>query len=371
MNNNTTILYMIPIAKPVAGEEEAAAVHAVILSGMMASGDVVHQFEHAFSGFCGARYGVATTNGTTALHAALLAAGISAGDEVIVPAFTFFASASTVSMCGATPVFADVLPDTFNIDPQSVEQKITGKTKAVIGVHLFGQCCNASALKRICADHHLIFIEDSAQAHAAKWNGLISGNLGDIACFSFYPTKNMTTGEGGMIVTSDKGAADRASIICNHGQAEKYLHSMIGYNYRMTNVHAAIGNEQLKRLPGFTALRQRNAKILSDTITAKGITVPYSAPEAEHVYHQYVIRVENEFPMTRDELMAYLTGKGIGCAVHYPIPLHKQPVFADANRDVSLPFSEDCAKHVLSLPVHPSVTEDECRYIADVINTIS
>ncbi len=362
---------MISIAKPVAGEEEAAKVREVILSGMMASGDIVHNFEETFATFCGAEYGIATTNGTTALHAALLAAGIAPGDEVIVPAFTFFASASSVSMCGAKPVFADVLPDTFNIDPKSVEQKITDKTKAVIGVHIFGQCCNAPALKNICKKHNLTFIEDSAQAHGAKWNGVRAGALGDLACFSFYPTKNMTTGEGGMIVTSDKGAADRARILCNHGQAEKYLHTMIGYNYRMTNVHAAIGLEQMKRLPGFTARRQENASILNTLIHAKGITTPYTAPEAEHVYHQYVIRIENDFPMTREELMAYLNEKGIGSAIHYPIPLHKQPVFAKENACLSLPVSEDCAARVLSLPVHPSVTADECRYIAEIINNIS
>jgi len=362
---------MISIAKPLAGEEEAAAVRAVILSGMMASGDVVHTFEHQFAKFCGAKHGVATTNGTTALHAALLAAGVGPGDEVIVPAFTFFASASCVSMCGAVPVFADVLPDTFNIDPRSVEQKITDKTKAVIGVHIFGQCCNAPELLKICRKHDFVFIEDSAQAHAAKWNGKTSGSLGDLACFSFYPTKNMTTGEGGMILTSDQETANRAAVICNHGQSEKYLHTMIGYNYRMTNVHAAIGIEQLKRLPGFTELRQRNAKILSGSIKAKGITVPFVSPEAEHVYHQYVIRIEDDFPMSREELMKYLTEKGIGNAVHYPIPLHKQPVFAKANAGVCLPVAEDCAKRVLSLPVHPSVTIEECRYIADVLNNIS
>ena len=361
---------MISIAKPLAGEEEAAAVRVVILSGMMASGDVVHTFEHQFAEFSGAKHGVATTNGTTALHAALLAADVRPGDEVIVPAFTFFASASCVSMCGAVPVFADVLPDTFNIDPHSVEQKITDKTKAVIGVHLFGQCCDATSLVQICKKHNLVLIEDSAQAHGAKWDGKTSGSLGDLACFSFYPTKNMTTGEGGMILTSDQETANRASIICNHGQSEKYLHTMIGYNYRMTNVHAAIGIEQLKRLPGFTELRQRNAKILSESITAKGITVPFVSPEAEHVYHQYVIRIEDDFPMTREELMKYLTEKGIGNAVHYPIPLHKQPVFVKTNTDLNFPVAEDCAKRVLSLPVHPSVTVEECQYIAKIINEI-
>lgn len=361
---------MIPIAKPIAGEEEAAAVRKVILSGMMASGDVVHEFENKFSKFCGAEYGVATTNGTTALHAALLAAGISAGDEVIVPAFTFFASASSVSMCGAKPVFADILPDTYNIDPKSVEEKITDKTKVVIGVHIFGQCCNASALSTICKKNNLIFLEDAAQAHGAEWNGVRAGSLGDIATFSFYPTKNMTTGEGGMIVTNNSELAERARIICNHGQTEKYLHTMLGYNYRMTNVHAAIGLEQLKRVEGFTELRRRNAKILSKNIHAEGITVPYIAPEANPVYHQYVIKIGDECSMNRDELMQYLSMNEIGSAVHYPIPLHKQPYFAEANACVSLPVAEDCAKRVLSLPVHPSVTEEECRYIADKINEI-
>ena len=361
---------MISIAKPYASEEEAAHVREVILSGMMASGDVVHEFEHEFAAYCGAEFGVATTNGTTALHAALLSAGVKPGDEVIVPAFTFFATASSVAMCFAKPVFADILPDTYNMDPKSVEEKITEKTKAVIGVHIFGQCCNAPALKEICKKHNLVFIEDAAQAHGAEWNGVRAGALGDMATFSFYPTKNMTTGEGGMIVTSSKDMADLANILINHGQTEKYLHTMLGYNYRLTNVHAAIGLEQLKRLPEFTSNRQRNAKILSENIKAKGITVPYIAPEANHVYHQYVIKIEDDCPLNRDELMKYLADNGIGSAVHYPIPLHKQPYFAEENKDVVLPVAEDCAKRVLSLPVHPAVTEEECRYIADVLNKI-
>ena len=176
---------MIPIAKPFASEEEAAHVRDVILSGMMASGDVVHEFEQMFAEYCGANYGVATTNGTTALHAALLAAGVKPGDEVIAPAFTFFASASSVSMCGAKPIFADILPDTYNIDPKSIEEKITDKTKAVIGVHIFGQCCNAPAIADICKKHNLTFIEDAAQAHGASWNGVKAGALGDVATFSF------------------------------------------------------------------------------------------------------------------------------------------------------------------------------------------
>ncbi|WP_042705930.1 DegT/DnrJ/EryC1/StrS family aminotransferase [Methanomicrobium mobile] len=361
---------MIPIAKPYASEEEATHVREVILSGMMAAGDIVHEFEQKFVDFCGAKYGVATTNGTSALHAAVLASGISKGDEVIVPAFTFYASASCVSMCGATPVFADILPDTYNLDPKSVENKITDKTKAIIGVHLFGQCCNVTELSRIAKNNDITFIEDAAQAHGAEWKGVRSGCLGDMATFSFYPTKNMTTGEGGMIVTNDYSKSELARVICNHGQTEKYRHTMLGYNYRMTNINAAIGLEQLKRIEKFTEMRIRNAKILSETIQTKGITVPFVSPKAKHVYHQYVIRVEDDFPMTRDELMSYLASKGIGSAVHYPIPLHKQPYFAENNANTQLPVSEDCAKRVLSIPVHPAVTEDECLYIADTLNSI-
>ena len=181
----------------------------------------------------------------------------------------------------------------------------------------------------------------------------------------------MTTGEGGMIVTNDSEKSRLSRIICNHGQTEKYVHSMLGYNYRMTNIHAAIGLEQLKRIDKFTEMRIRNAKILSETIHTKGIRIPFASPEAKHVYHQYVIRVEDDFPMTRDELMLYLSSKGIGSAVHYPIPLHKQPFFAEMNKDTHLPISEECAKRVLSLPIHPAVTEEECRYIGEVINSSS
>ena len=219
---------MIPVARPVFGEEEVDAVSAVIRSGMIASGDVVTRFEEEYAAYAGVKHAVATSNGTTALHAGLLASGVLPGDEVIIPSFTFIATATSVSMCNALPVVADVDPVTFCIDPDSVLEQITPKTRAIIGVHLFGQPCDIASLQQISSDHDLLFIEDCAQAHGAQYHGTQVGNFGTVGCFSFYPTKNMTTGEGGLVTCSDDTIAERVRRLINHGQKEKYLHTEIG-----------------------------------------------------------------------------------------------------------------------------------------------
>ncbi|MCX6687769.1 MAG: DegT/DnrJ/EryC1/StrS aminotransferase family protein, partial [Methanoregula sp.] len=230
----------IPIARPVIGHDEIAAVSEVLSSGMIAQGEKVAEFEQKFSDLCGTAHAVATSNGTTALHAALLAAGIGQGDEVIVPSFSFIASASTVSMCGATPIFCDVDEQTFTINTAQIEERVTPRTKAVIGVHLFGHPFDVTGVQRICEKHSLALIEDAAQAHGANLNGEKVGGFGRFGCFSFYATKNMTTGEGGMVTTSEKAMAERLRQIINHGQTEKYLHTRLWYNYRMTDMAAAI-----------------------------------------------------------------------------------------------------------------------------------
>lgn len=360
----------IPIARPVIGRDEIDAVTAVLESGMLASGSRVAELERSFADYCGAAHAVAVNNGTAALHAALMAAGIGPGDEVIVPAFTFYATASSVLMCGATPVFADVDEKTFNIDPRKVSACITPKTRAVIGVHLFGQPFDIPAVQEICRRHNLILIEDAAQAHGASLNGKKVGSFGDFACFSFYATKNMITGEGGMVTTGSNASNDRLRLVINHGQSEKYLHTCLGYNYRMTDMAAALGVVQLKRLDGFNEQRRKNAAYLNAHLSVKGLVTPGTPGGMQPVFHQYVIRLTEEFPMSREAFMDYLKGNGIGSAIHYPIPLPRQPVFGLRNDPDPCPVATRLAASVLSLPVHPSVDEKQLAYICDTINRV-
>jgi len=289
----------IPVARPAIGQEEISAVTSVLESGMLASGDRVAEFEKKFADFCGSNHAVAINNGTAALHAALLAAGIGPGDEVIVPAFTFVATATAVAMCGAKPVFADVDEKTFNIDPRQVAERITPRTKAVIGVHLFGQPCDIEALQEICESKSLKFIEDAAQAHGAMYKNAKAGSFGHLACFSFYATKNMITGEGGMVTTSDKAYNARLRLLINHGQSEKYLHTILGYNYRMTDIGAALGLVQLKKLEKFNLRRRKNAEFYNANLSVKGLSLPFVGSARNHVYHQYVLRLTEEFPLNR------------------------------------------------------------------------
>jgi len=361
----------IPIARPVIGQDEVAAVSEVLMSGMLAQGERVAEFEQKFAGFCGAAHAVAVNNGTAALHAALLAAGVGPGDEVVVPAFSFIATATAVSMCGAKPVFADVDEDTFEIRPDRVRERVGPKTKAVIGVHLFGQPFDVEPVQEICEAHNIPLIEDAAQAHGAIYHGIKAGNLGKLACFSFYATKNMITGEGGMVTTSDKVLADRLRLIVNHGQSEKYLHTVLGYNYRMTDIAAAIGNIQLKKLDKFNQRRRKNAEYYAANLSAKGIIRPKVADNVQHVYHQYVIRVTRDFPLSRSTLMDYLKAKGIGSAVHYPIPIHRQPLYAPVADPDPCPTATELSGTVLSLPVHPSLDTKDLAYICDTINKVS
>ena len=360
---------MIPIARPLIGEEEINAVIEVLKSGMLAHGKEVEEFEKEFAQYLGVKHGIAVVNGTAALDVALKALRIGPGDEVITTPFTFIASANSILFQGAKPVFADIDPKTYNLDPNEVLEKITDKTKAIVVVHLYGQPADMKAFKEIAEDHKLYLIEDCAQAHGAEFEGQKVGTFGDIAAFSFYPTKNMTTGEGGMVVTNDGELAKKVDLIRNHGQAEKYLHVELGYNLRMTNIAAAIGRAQLKKLDGWNKKRIENAKLLSEGISKiDGLTPPYVDERVKHVFHQYVIKVEEEFPLNRDELMAKLREKGIGSAVHYPSPVHQQPFYQKLGypKDIC-PNAIEASKKVLSLPVHPAVSEEDIAYI---INTL-
>lgn len=353
---------MIPIAKPLLGDEEINAVAAVLQSGMIAEGERVREFENKFAEYIGVEHAVAVNSGTSALHAALLAHNIGNGDEVITTSFSFIATANSILFTGAKPVFADIEYDTFNIDTDDILEKITPKTRGLMPVHLYGHPAGMKAIMEIAQDHDLVVIEDACQAHGAMYGDKKAGSFGTGA-FSFYPTKNMTTSEGGMITTHDSKVAERARMIRSHGSKQRYLHEVIGYNLRMNDISAAIGLVQLEKLDGFTQMRQRNAKILSDGLRdVDGITIPAIWDGCGHVFHQYTIRAEN-----RDELSAMLNGGGIGTGIYYPIPIHKQPVYRKLGYDDNLPECEIAAQEVLSIPVHPAVSKDELMTIIEGI----
>jgi len=362
---------VIPIARPSIGEEEAGAAADVIRSGLLASGEEVASFEREFAPYIGTSQGIATSNGTTALHTALLALGIGPGDEVIVPSFTFIATATAVSMCNAAPVIADIEADTYCIDPESVSEQITPQTKAVIGVHLFGHPCEIKSLQEITTDHGLFFIEDCAQSHGAEYHGKKTGSFGDAGCFSFYPTKNMTTGEGGMITCNDPAIADRCRILINHGQSEKYRHRILGYNYRMTNIAAAIGRIQLRKLDRMNQERQNHARLYSASISGDRLVLPITRAGCSHVFHQYAVRVPPGRHVTRETVIRHLSDHGIGTAIHYPTPVHKQLVYQGCLSGSTCKVAEMVSQEILSLPVYPSLTDEECRQVVEAIREVS
>jgi perosamine synthetase len=363
----------IPIAKPNFGKEEENTVKEVLESGILVSGPKTKAFEKEYAEYIGVEHAVAVTNGTIALDVALKALNIGSGDEVITSAFSFIASGNCILFQNAKPVFADIDPKTFNIDPSDVAEKLSSKTKALIPIHMFGQPASMDALKEIAEDHGIALVEDAAQAHGAEYKGQKAGSIGDMGCFSFYATKNMTAGEGGMITTNDPKLADKARLLRNHGQSQKYQHDTLGYNYRMTEFCAAIGLVQLKKLDGFNKKRIENAALLSNAICRlNGLTVPYVDKDVKHVFHQYVIRVEDNYPLSRDKLADCLAEKGVGVAVHYPIPIYRQPLYQKLGyKNTVCPNTEDACKKVLSLPVHPLVDKTDVNYILDAINDIS
>ena len=359
----------IPIARPIIGQEEIKAVEEVLKSGMLAQGEAVKSFEDEFAAYLGVKNAIAVNNGTVALDLAIKALDLEPGSEIITPAFTFIATANCALYQGLRPVFADVDEKTFNIDPDDMQERITPRTKAVIGVHLYGQPFQISAVQEICQDRSIALVEDCAQAHGAEWKGKKVGSFGT-GCFSFYPTKNMTTGEGGMITTDDDALAARLRLLRSHGDSGKYNHISLGYNYRMMNLQGALGRVQLRRLEEFTARRIANAGYLNDQIKATGISTPFQMDGVRHVYHQYVVRVEDELHASRERLMEYLQAKGVGSAVHYPKAVYQQPFYKDLGyTDVSCPVAEDVSRRVMSLPVHPALSAEELQYISETMNS--
>ena len=359
----------VPIAKPIIGEEEIENVVEVLKSGMIAQGPKVMEFEEKFANWIGAKYGIATNSGTSALHVALLACGIGEGDEVITTPFTFIASGNAIVYTGATPVFADIDLDTYTIDPDSIEDLITDKTKAILPVQLYGQAADMDKIREIAEKHDLKIIEDAAQAHGAEYNGEKVGTFGDMACFSFYPTKNMTTSEGGMITTNDEELAKKAQMFRAHGASERYHHDEIGYNFRMTDIAAAIGLAQLNVIDEFNNKRISNANYLNEQLKdVEGIVTPKSPDNYKHVYHQYTILVEKG---NRDDWVEFLTNKGIGTGIHYPIPLYNQPIYKKLGIEGDCPLAEKAADNVISLPVHPSLTKEDLDLVVDAVKEAS
>ena len=355
---------VIPAAKPIIGDEEREAVDRVLRSGMIAGGPEVAAFESEFGGqVAGGWQCVAVNSGTAGSHLGLLAAGVGRGDEVIVPSFTFAATANSVALTGATPIFVDIEPETFCLDPAAVEAAITPRTKGVMPVHLYGHPANMTALNALAQKHGIAIFEDAAQAHGAQWQGQSVGTFGEFGMFSLYPTKNMTSGEGGMVSCHDADFARRVQLLRNQGMERRYENEVVGFNARMTDVHAAIGRVQLTKLAGWTQQRQANAKFFDDNL--EGVVIPVVVPGAVHVYHQYTIRVVDQ---DRDAFAARLLELGVGTGVYYPIPNHRLPSF---NLTLDLPQTESAAEEVLSLPVHPSLSSADLEKIVTAINSLT
>ena len=354
---------MIPAAKPMVGEEERAAVDRVLLSGMMAQGPEVAAFEKEFSAIVDGRHCIAVNSGTSGLHMSLVALGLKAGDEVIVPSFTFAATANSVALTGATPIFVDINPQTFNIDPLAIEAAITPRTRAIQPVHLYGLPAAMEEILAIAARHNLLIVEDACQAHMASINGVHVGAFADAGVFSFYPTKNMTSGEGGMITTGSDEMARMSRLLRNQGMEKRYENEVVGFNTRMTDIHAAIGRVQLKKLVGWTEQRRANAKFLNENLS--GVVTPYVPEGYFHVYHQYTIRVPGH---DRDVFASEMVKRGVGNGVYYPIPVHKLPSFG---LTFDLPETTSAAKEVLSIPVHPALSHGDLEVVVSVINSIA
>jgi perosamine synthetase len=354
----------IPAAKPIIGDAEREAVDAVLRSGMLAQGAEVAAFEQEFSQvLLDGRATVAVNSGTAGQHLGLLASGVGPGDEVIVPSFTFAATANSVALTGATPVFADIELEHYCLDPDHVASLVTERTKGIMPVHLYGHPANMPELQRLAEQHGLSLYEDAAQAHGATLDGKPVGTFGTFAMFSLYPTKNMTSGEGGMVSTGDAEVERTLRLLRNQGMERQYENEVVGFNARMTNLHAAIGRVQLTRVGDWTKTRQANARFFDENL--RGVGTPAVADGAVHVYHQYTITVGED----RDGFVKALKDEyQIGSGVYYPIPNHRLPSF---KRVEDLPNTEQAARTVLSLPVHPSLDDEDRERIVDAVNTLA
>ncbi len=375
---------MIPIARPVLGEEEINAVREVLLSGQLAQGPKVKEFEERFAEYVGTRYAVAVSNGTAALQLALIALGVRPGDEVITSPLSFFASASSILLIGAKPVFVDVEERTYNIDPKKIKAAITPKTKAIMVVHLHGHPADMDPILDVAREENIPVLEDAAQAHGAQYKGKMAGSLGDAATFSFYATKNMTTGEGGMVTTNSREVAEMISLLRHHGQISRYVHEYLGYNMRMTELQAAIGLVQLRKLDANNRRRREIAKRYSEELSGiKEIILPVEERWAKHSWHLYAIRTEKD---RRGSIISKLRELGVDARSTYPIPLHKQPIMEGLNDDsknflarifpsisyanISLPIAERLTNELFYIPVHHNLSDEEVSGVIDSVRRV-
>ncbi len=359
---------MIPLVKPIFGETEKKLVNEVIDSGIIASGKYVSEFERKCAEYNASKYAIATSNGTTALHTALLACGIKKGDKVLTTPFSFIATANSILYCDAVPVFADINPETYNLSAEKCEEvlKKDKSIKAVLIVHLYGMPCDMDAFRKLKEKYNLILIEDCAQAHGAKFKGKTVGGYGEVSAFSYYATKNVTTGEGGIILTDSEAINTLSRQIINHGRSEHSVHTILGYNYRLTNLAAAIGIAQLANIEGWNSKRRENARYLNASL--KGLSflrIPAIPEHCEPVFHQYTLAVKADL---RQRFMEYLLKNELGCGIYYPMAIYNQPFYQSLGYKKGIcPDAEKAALEVLSIPVHPALTKEQLEKIVIVI----
>jgi perosamine synthetase len=366
---------LIPINLPKIGEEEVQAVIKVLRSGMLTSGlgtgPQVTEFEKSFADFACAKHAVAVNTGTAALHSAVLAVGVKQGDEVILPSFTFVATAEAIVLAGAKPVFTDIDPKTYNLSPSEVENAITKKTKAIMPVDLFGFSADMKPLRKIATKHSLAIVEDAAQAHGTTYEGKPAGIFADAACWSLYASKNITTGEGGVVTTNNDQIAETLRMIRTHGEKAKYSSLMLGTNYRMSEIQAAIGNVQLQKLPSFVAKRRQNAMQLTKILAKNSkLVLPYESKDRLHSWYLYTAKLKGCTEDERNHLVEGLKKKGIGAEVYYINPVHQMPFYRENFGSTQLPETEKASKQVFSLPIHPGVTEDQIQFIGETVLTL-
>jgi dTDP-4-amino-4,6-dideoxygalactose transaminase len=359
--------------------EVDAAIQRVIANSSYILGPEVKTFEDDWAAFCQVKHAVGTDSGTAALHLALLLLEVGPGDEVITSTHTFIATAEVISLTGARPVFVDVDPRTYNLDPEKVKDAISPRTKVLMPVHLYGQPAEMDPLLEIAKEHNLRVIEDAAQAHGATYHGRPAGSMGDIACFSFYPGKNLGAyGDGGMLVTNDSELANRAQMLRNHGRRDKYEHLLVGYGYRLDALQAAILGVKLKHLDNWNAQRRAHAAYYTELLSGLDVVTPFEPAHLCGVYHLYVIATPQRPPPRpgtpqdsaagRDSLLNHLKARGIEAGIHYPIPLHLQPVYRNLGyRPGDFPHAERAANHVLSLPMYPELTNEQIEYVAEAV----
>ncbi len=344
-------------------------INEVIRSGYFILGPVVEELERQIAAYCGAKYAVGVSSGTDALLISLMAAGIGEGDEVITTPFTFFATAGSISRLGAKPVFVDIEPSTFNINPKHIEKNITNKTRAIIPVHLYGQCADMDPILDLAKINNLTIIEDAAQAIGSKYKGGGAGSLGDYGCFSFFPTKNLGGfGDGGMVTMASEELYEQVKTLRVHGSNNKYYHKVIGGNFRLDAIQAAVVLAKLKFLDQCTEKRRSNAQTYDRLFKEKGATDSLTLPQEiipRHVYNQYIVRVKEK----RDELRSFLGGKNIATEIYYPLPLHLQDCFASLGyKKGDFPESEKAADEIIALPIFPELTTDQLEYVAASIS---